>query len=194
LGKVTHELFQTVFPKELAEIEAKTRERGSWGGELTYRRRDGLAVTVSSRWVLRRDVQGNPDGILQSNRDVSSNREAEESRRQSEERNRLNEIRFRLLIDAVKDYAIISLDADGLVTSWNSGAQRMKGYSAEEIVGRHVGRFYFKEDIERGKLVGSCGGRWLRGTWKMRVGGCARMVRGSGRRWLPPRYAMGAEN
>lgn len=152
LGKVTHELFQTVFPKELAEIEAETREQGSWEGELTHRRRDGSVVTVSSRWVLRRDVQGNPDGILESNRDISSKREAEELRRQSEERNRLNEIRFRLLIDAVKDYAIISLDADGLVTSWNSGAQRLKGYSTEEIVGQHVGRLYLKEDIERGKL------------------------------------------
>jgi PAS domain S-box-containing protein len=152
LGKVTHELLQTVFAKELAEVEAETRERGSWEGELMHRRRDGSVVTVSSRWVLRRDGDGVPNGILESNRDISAKREAEESRRQSEERNRLYEIRFRLLIDAVKDYAIVSLDAGGLVTSWNSGAQRLKGYSAEEIVGQHVRRLYLKEDIERGKL------------------------------------------
>ena len=64
-----------------------------------------------------------------------------------------HEMRFRLLIDAVKDYAILSLDPDGLVTTWNSGAQRLKGYSAEEIVGQHVARFYSREDIEEGKLV-----------------------------------------
>jgi PAS domain S-box-containing protein len=152
LGKVPHELLRTVFPKELIEIEAETRDRGSWEGELMHGRRDGSVVTVSSRWVLRRDAEGNPNGILESNRDISAKREAEESRRQSEERNHLNEIRFRLLIDAVKDYAIISLDANGLVTSWNSGAQRLRGYSAEEIVGQHVRRLYLKEDIERGKL------------------------------------------
>jgi PAS domain S-box-containing protein len=152
LRTVTHELLQTVFPKELAEIEAETRERGSWEGELTHRRRDDALVTVSSRWVLRSDAEGIPSGILESNRDISSKRDAQESRRQSEERTGLNEIRFRLLIDAVKDYAIIRLDADGLVTSWNSGAQRLKGYSAEEIVGQHVGRLYLREDIERGQL------------------------------------------
>ena len=153
LGKTPQDLLQTVYPNALEEIEAETQERGSWEGELRHSRRDGSVVTVSSRWVLRRDAQGNPDGILESNRDISAKRDAEEARRQSDERNRLNEIRFRLLIDAVKDYAIISLDADGLVTSWNSGAQRLKGYSAEEMIGQHVSRLYRKEDIERGKLA-----------------------------------------
>jgi len=74
-------------------------------------------------------------------------------RKQLAERHRENEIRFRLLIDAVKDYAIISFDPEGLVTSWNSGAQRLKGYSAEEVIGQHVSRLYLKEDIEQGKLA-----------------------------------------
>src|SRR5271156_4765216 len=83
MGKVTHELLHTVFPKELAEIDAETRERGSWEGELTHRRRDDALVTVSSRWVLRSDAEGIPSGILESNRDISSKRDAQESRRQS---------------------------------------------------------------------------------------------------------------
>ncbi len=152
LGKTPQDLLHTLYPNALGEIEAETQERGSWEGELRHSRRDGTVVTVSSRWVLRRDAQGNPDGILESNRDISAKRDAEEARRQSDERNRLNEIRFRLLIDAVKDYAIISLDADGLVTSWNSGAERLKGYSAGEMIGQHVSRLYRKEDIERGNL------------------------------------------
>ena len=152
LGKTPQDLLHTLYPNALEEIEAETQERGSWEGELRHSRRDGTVVTVSSRWVLRRDAQGNPDGILESNRDISAKRDAEEARRQSDERNRLNEIRFRLLIDAVKDYAIISLDADGLVTSWNSGAERLKGYSADEMIGQHVSRLYRKEDIERGNL------------------------------------------
>jgi PAS domain S-box-containing protein len=152
LGKMLHDLLHTVYPKALEEIDAETRERGLWEGELTHSRRDGSVVTVSSRWVLRRDEQGNPNGILESNRDISAKKEAEESRRQVEEKNRVNEIRFLLLIDAVKDYAIISLDANGVVTSWNSGAQRLKGYAAAEIVGKHAGHLYSKEDIEQGKL------------------------------------------
>jgi PAS domain S-box-containing protein len=176
LGKVTHELLRTVFPKELIEIEVETRERGSWEGELMHRRRDGSVVTVSSRWVLRRDAEGNPNGILESNRDISAKREAEESRRQSEERNHLNEIRFRLLIDAVKDYAIISLDANGLVTSWNSGAERMKGYAAEEMMGQHVSRLYRKEDIEHGQLdnelrEAAAAGQVEREDWRVRKDG-----------------------
>src|SRR5271170_5922912 len=143
--------------KEITYWNHGAEELYGWRAEetlrtVTHRRRDDALVTVSSRWVLRSDAEGIPSGILESNRDISSKRDAQESRRQSEERTGLNEIRFRLLIDAVKDYAIIRLDADGLVTSWNSGAQRLKGYSAEEIVGQHVGRLYLREDIERGQL------------------------------------------
>ncbi len=60
LGKLTHELLQTVFPKALAEIEAEILETGYWEAELMHRRRDGSVATVSSRWVLRRDVKATP--------------------------------------------------------------------------------------------------------------------------------------
>ena len=58
---------------------------------------------------------------------------------------------FRLLVEAVQDYAIFMLDADGYVSSWNVGAMRIKGYSASEIVGSHFSRFYPQEDIAAGK-------------------------------------------
>ncbi|HEX2115463.1 MAG TPA: PAS domain S-box protein [Alphaproteobacteria bacterium] len=54
--------------------------------------------------------------------------------------------RFQLLVDAVQDYAIYMLDPTGIVTNWNVGAQRLKGYRADEIVGQHFSRFYTKED------------------------------------------------
>jgi PAS domain S-box-containing protein len=151
MGKVTHELFQTVFPKAPVEIERETLESGSWEGELTHGRRDGSVVTVSSRWVLRKDEQGNPNGILESNRDITAKQAAEETQRKSDEENRQREIRFRLFIAAVKDYSIVSLDPDGFVTTWNAGAQRLKGYSAEEIIGPHMSRFYPQTDIASGK-------------------------------------------
>ena len=61
------------------------------------------------------------------------------------------EAAFRVLVESVKDYAIFMLDPGGRVASWNPGAQRIKGYSADQIIGRHFSIFYSPEDIEAGK-------------------------------------------
>src|SRR2546428_7380926 len=61
------------------------------------------------------------------------------------------EERFRLLVETVKDYAIFMLDPDGNVASWNAGAERIKGYHSEEIIGRHFSCFYLPKDVEAGK-------------------------------------------
>jgi PAS domain S-box-containing protein len=61
-----------------------------------------------------------------------------------------DEERFRLLVNAVTDYATFMLDGAGNVASWNAGAQRFKGYTASEIIGRHFSTFYTEEDIQRG--------------------------------------------
>jgi PAS domain S-box-containing protein len=74
-----------------------------------------------------------------------------DARRQHEERVRRSEERFRILVEQVKDYAIFMLDTDGIIVSWNQGAQRIKGYDAGEIIGEHFSRFYLPEDLERGK-------------------------------------------
>ena len=68
---------------------------------------------------------------------------AQEALRQSEER-------FRLLVQGVTDYAIYMLDPQGIVTNWNAGAQRFKGYTEDEIVGQHFSRFYTEEDRQAG--------------------------------------------
>ena len=57
---------------------------------------------------------------------------------------------FRLLVDSVKDYAIVMLDPEGRVASWNAGAERIKGYRPEEIVGKHFSSFYPPEAVQRG--------------------------------------------
>ncbi|MFJ2279588.1 PAS domain S-box protein [Pseudomonas sp. NPDC087803] len=62
----------------------------------------------------------------------------------------IEEMRFRLLIDAVVDYAIYMIDPDGIITSWNSGAKRFKGYEKEEILGEHFSRFYTEQDRAAG--------------------------------------------
>ncbi|MDR6928211.1 PAS domain S-box protein [Pseudomonas sp. BE134] len=64
--------------------------------------------------------------------------------------NSIEEMRFRLLIDAVVDYAIYMIDPDGIITSWNAGARRFKGYEEAEILGQHFSRFYTEEDRRAG--------------------------------------------
>jgi PAS domain S-box-containing protein len=72
-------------------------------------------------------------------------------RKRTAESLRRSEERFRLLVEGVQDYAIFMLDTDGRVVTWNEGAERIKGYSAEEILGRQFSRFYEQTDIELGR-------------------------------------------
>jgi PAS domain S-box-containing protein len=64
---------------------------------------------------------------------------------------RRSEEQFRLLVDRVPDYAIVSLNPDGTITSWNAGAEHIRGYRADEVIGRHFSCFYPSEDVEHGK-------------------------------------------
>lgn len=84
--------------------------------------------------------------------------------------------RYRLLVDAITDYAIYMLDPDGIVTNWNAGAQRFKGYTAEEIVGRHFSRFYTPEDQRDGLPAHALAtarkeGKFEREGWRVRKNG-----------------------
>ncbi|QRN99621.1 PAS domain S-box protein [Archangium violaceum] len=71
-------------------------------------------------------------------------------RKRAEEAQRVSEERFRLLVEEVEDYAIIMLDPEGRVVSWNAGAERINGYEAREVLGRHVSVFYTPEDVAAG--------------------------------------------
>ena len=69
---------------------------------------------------------------------------------QASEHQRESEERFRLLVESIGDYAIFMLDANGIVTTWNRGAERIKGYRAGEIIGQHFSRFYREEEVRAG--------------------------------------------
>ncbi|MBD1920225.1 PAS domain S-box protein [Microcoleus sp. FACHB-831] len=98
------------------------------------------------------------------------------ARKKAETSLRFSEERFRLLIDGVKDYGIFMLDPSGHIASWNSGAERLKGYREKEIVGSHFSRFYTAQDIEDGKpereLQVACSqGRYEEEGWRVRKDG-----------------------
>jgi PAS domain S-box-containing protein len=87
-----------------------------------------------------------------------------------------SEERFRLLVDSVKDYAILMLDPVGLVTTWNKGAEFIKGYRSDEIVGQHFSRFYTHEDVVQGKpqndlAIAAAEGRFEDEGWRLRKDG-----------------------
>ncbi len=115
------------------EVAAETGRYEDEGWRL---RKDGTRFWANVIITAVRDENGTLLGFGKITRDLSERREAEQ--------------RYRLLIEGVTDYAIFSLDPHGVVTSWNTGAQRIKGYSAEEIVGRHFSSFYTPEDAETG--------------------------------------------
>jgi PAS domain S-box-containing protein len=99
------------------------------------------------------------------------------ARKTTPQRNLLDtERRFRLLVEGVVDYAIFMLDPDGIVTNWNAGARRIKGYEAAEVVGRHFGIFYPPEDREAGMPARSLqtareNGRFEAEGWRLRKDG-----------------------
>jgi len=106
-------------------------------------RRDGTSFWAHVVIDPARDSRGRLIGFAKVTRDLTDRRAADDALRQSEER-------FRLLVQSVTDYAIYMLDPNGIVSSWNAGAERAKGYTADEIVGQHFSRFYGAEDRANG--------------------------------------------
>jgi PAS domain S-box-containing protein len=111
--------------------------------ELTYIRKDGSRFPAVVSVTALRDDQGAIIGYLLIGTDNTARKLVEEKLRWAEEG-------FRLMVESVTDAAIVMLDPEGHVASWNAGAQRIKGYSTEEIVGQHFSQFYPREDIDRG--------------------------------------------
>jgi len=107
-------------------------------------RKDGTRFWASVLITALRDDSGELIGFAKVTRDLTERRRAEDELRQSEER-------FRLLVDAVKEYAIFMLDPSGHVTTWNAGAERINGYSAAEMIGKHFSVLMPPADVATGK-------------------------------------------
>ncbi len=132
-------------------------------------RKDGSRFWADVIISAVRDASGKLRGFSKVTRDLTE-------RRRAEEQLRLSEKRFRLLIESVKDYAIFMLDPTGHVVTWNTGAERLKGYRAEEIIGQRITRFYPEEEIPSGKCdreleVALREGRFEEEGWRVRKDG-----------------------
>jgi PAS domain S-box-containing protein len=131
--------------------------------------RDGKECPIADSGAPIMDAEGKPGGAVLVFRDVSQERRAEDALRQSEER-------LRSMIASVKDYAIYMLDPAGQVTSWNPGAELIKGYRADEIIGQHFSRFFTAEDVEKGRPareleIARTQGRFEEEGWRVRKDG-----------------------
>jgi PAS domain S-box-containing protein len=134
-----------------ADLEAGLPERalrvardvGRFEAEGWRVRKDGSRFWADAILDAIRDDTGEVIGFVKITRDLSERQQAQQELLESERR-------YRLLINTVVDYAIFQLGPDGTVTTWNSGAQRIKGYAPHEIIGQHFSRFYTPEERAAG--------------------------------------------
>jgi PAS domain S-box-containing protein len=167
--------FSIFYPREevaagKCELELETAlQCGRFEEEGWRIRKDGSRFWANVIITAVRDDSGQLIGFGKVTRDLTERRKNEDELRRSEER-------LRLLIAAVKDYAIFVLDPSGVVSTWNPGAARLKGYSADEIIGQHFSRFYPEDEVRAGKCEAELvtavqEGRFEEEGWRIRKDG-----------------------
>ena len=163
--------FSVFYPEESKEIAKSALELalrdGRFENEGWRIRKDGTRFWAEVVITPVYDHLHRLIGFGKVTRDLTTRRAVEESLRMSE-------MKFRLLVESVSDYAIFMIDPAGYITSWNTGAQRIKGYNADEIIGQHFSVFYPEEDMYKSQveLRGALrDGRYEDEGWRLRKDG-----------------------
>jgi PAS domain S-box-containing protein len=178
-GYEAHEIigrhFSTFIPRQDVENEKPAFElrmaieMGRYEEEGWRVRKDGSRFWANVVITPLRGADGSLTGFAKVTRDLTQRKLQEEHLQRLLE----SEERFRLLVEQVKDYAIFILDAKGNVSSWNQGARRLKGYSSDEIIGKHFSTFYTAEDLATDKPARELSiaireGRYEEEGWRIR--------------------------
>lgn len=141
VGRSSHVLLQTKFPVEFGALRSQLLSGCYWSGEVHHICKDGREVVVDSRMQLLGDGT-----VLEVNRDITERKQIEAALRDSEQR-----LRWLASIVESSDDAIVSKNLDGIINSWNRGAERVFGYTAEEAIGQPITIIipHDREDEER---------------------------------------------
>jgi PAS domain S-box-containing protein len=179
---------------ECPMARALKEDRPIRGGEAIAERPDGTRVPFMAYPTPLHDASGRLVGAVNMLVDLTAAKEADEARsrlnetlqQRVEERTRQltealtklreSERRFRLFVQSVTDYAIFMLDTEGIISNWNAGAERIKGYRADEIIGRHFSVFYTPKDLEdevphRALMTAARDGKFETEGWRVRKDG-----------------------
>jgi PAS domain S-box-containing protein len=153
-------------PQHELEVAAKDGKYEEEGWRI---RKNGTKFWANVVITALRDKKGELVGFAKVTRDLSERKLAEEKLIRSEER-------LRKMFEGIKDYALILLDPNGIITSWNEGARRIKGYEADEIIGKSFKTFYPLQDIQMGKceyelVEAAQTGRFEDEGWRVRKDG-----------------------
>jgi PAS domain S-box-containing protein len=156
---------QNKAPEHALEV---ARENGKFEAEGWRLRKDGTQF-LASVVIDALYEDGELIGFAKITRDITERNKAADALRESERH-------FRLLVSGVTDYALYMLDLNGIVTNWNAGGQRIKGYSPEEIIGKHFSRFYSTSDQAAGRPARALQhalehGRYEEEGWRVRKDG-----------------------
>jgi PAS domain S-box-containing protein len=167
------DFYALLHPEDRPRVEAafeKTRQEGvHLDTEFRVVRPDGRERWFIDQGEVIRDEAGEPHYMSGACVDITERKQAEQALKDSEER-------FRLFVNNVHDYALFQMNTEGRITTWNSGAERVLGYTAEEIVGQPSGRIFVPEDIaagvpEREMHTASTLGKAVDERWHLRKDG-----------------------